>query len=75
MGGIGCYSWGIDNIAKKIKMVKREIKLDIDLDKQGKKSLKIIIADLQKLHDIAIEKCNEKNIDPDKCYINWWIDY
>ena len=74
MAETACYTWGIDNIAKKIKMVKREIKLDIDLDKQGKKNLKKIIADLQMLHDIAMKKCNENNIDPEKCYIKWWIN-
>jgi len=30
---------------------------------------------LQRLHDIALAKCKENNIDPEKCYINWWIDY
>ena len=58
---------------RKNKIAKKEIKLDIDLDKEGKKSLKSIISDLQKLHDIAMEKCNEKNINPEKCYIRWWI--
>ncbi|MCL1966674.1 MAG: hypothetical protein FWF67_02195 [Fibromonadales bacterium] len=70
----GCYSWGIEKIAKKIEMIKKEIKLDIELDKKGKITLKKIIRDLQRLHDIALAKCKENNIKPEKCYINWWID-
>ena len=72
--GSGCRSWGISNIENKIKAIKKEIELDIDLDKEGKENLNEIIEDLQTLHDIVVEKCNEKSIDLEKCYINWWID-
>ena len=73
LDGYGCHSWGINNIVKKIERGKEEIKLDTELDEQGKKNLNEIISDLHKLHSIAIEKCNENNIEPEKCYINWWI--
>jgi hypothetical protein len=73
-GSYGCSPWGIEKIAEKIKMVKKEIKLDIELDKEGKKKLKQVVRDLQRLHDIALAKCKEKNIEPGKCYINWGID-
>ena len=74
MAEYGCHSWGIDNIAKKIEMIKKEIVLDTELDEQGKENLNIIISDLQELHDIAMKKCNENNINPEKCYITWCID-
>jgi hypothetical protein len=69
-----CFSWGIEGIAKKIEMVKKEIELDTELDEDGKIKLSEVVCDLQKLHDIALERCNESNIEPEKCYINWWID-
>jgi len=72
---LACNSWGIEKIAKKIEMMKKEIKLDIELNRAGKIKLKQIIRNLQRLHDIALAKCKENNIDPEKCYINWWIDY
>jgi hypothetical protein len=69
-----CSSWGIEGIAKKIEMVKKEIELDTELDEDGKIKLNEVVYDLQKLHDIALERCNESSIEPEKCYINWWID-
>jgi hypothetical protein len=70
-----CSSWDIEKVAKKIEMVKKEIELDTELDEEGKAKLDEVIYDLQRLHDIVLEKCNENNIEPEKCYINWWIDY
>jgi len=56
-------------------MIKKEIELDIELDEEGKIKLDEVIYNLQRLNDIALEKCKENNIEPEKCYINWWIDY
>ena len=70
-----CSSWGIEEIAKKIEIIKKEIELDIELDEKGKIKLNEVVDDLQRLHDIALAKCKENNIEPEKCYINWWIDY
>jgi hypothetical protein len=71
----GCWTWGIKEIAEKIESIKKEMELDTELDEEGKENLNEVIDDLQRLHDIAMEKCNENNINPEKLYINWWIDY
>jgi len=70
-----CHSWGIESIANKIDAIKREIELDIELDEEDKIKLNQVICSLQMLHDIALSKCEENNIEPEKCYIKWWIDY
>jgi len=70
-----CNSWGIEKIAQKIEMIKKEMELDIELNEEGKIKLNEVISDLQRLHDITLAKCKENNIEPEKCYINWWIDY
>jgi hypothetical protein len=72
--GYGCFTWGIDEIAQKIESIKEEMELDIELEEQDKEILKEVISDLQRLHDIALEKCNENNINPEILYINWWIN-
>ena len=69
----GFYSWGINNIPKKIEAIRKEIEQDTELGGQGKKNLNGVIYDLQKLHDTAMEKCSENNINTEKCYINWCI--
>jgi len=74
-GCFACSSWGIEEIAKKIERIKKEIELDIELNEEGKIKLNEVVDDLQRLHDIALAKCKENNIEPEKCYINWWIDY
>jgi hypothetical protein len=72
--GYGCYTWGTKEIAEYIESIKKEMEFDIELDEQGKERLKEVISDLQTLHDIAMEKCNENNISPENLYINWWIN-
>ena len=72
--GHGCYSWGINNIVLKIESVKRELQLDTELEEQDKKNLEYVIYDLQRLHDLAMEKCSLNNLDPEKCYLAWWIN-
>ena len=74
-GNFGCHSWGIKKIDRKIEEIKREIELDTDLDKNGKLKLHQVINDLQSLKDAVIEKCKERNINPEKCYIVWWLDF
>ncbi|MDR2580715.1 MAG: hypothetical protein LBC85_06960 [Fibromonadaceae bacterium] len=67
-------SWGLCKLAKEIKAIKEEIKLDIELDKQDKRELNEVISALRRLHGIAMAKCKESNVEPEKCYIEWWID-
>jgi hypothetical protein len=72
-------TWGTKEIAEKIESIKKEMKLNTELDTElsriEKKFLNKVIFDLQRLYDIAIEKCNENSISPENLYINWWIDY
>jgi hypothetical protein len=70
----GCYSWGTKEIAEKIESIKKEMELDTELEWKDKEFLNEVISDLQRLYDIAIEKCNEHNISPEDLYINWWIN-
>jgi hypothetical protein len=67
-------TWGTKEIAEKIESMKKEIELDIELEEKDKEFLNEVISDLQRLYDIAIEKCNEHNISPEDLYINWWIN-
>jgi hypothetical protein len=34
-----------------------------------------IICDLQLLYYYAMKKCTKLNLNPEKCYVVWWIDY
>jgi hypothetical protein len=70
----GCNTWGTKEIVEEIESIKKEMELDIELDEKGKEFLNEVISDLQRLYDIAIEKCNEHNISPENLYILWWID-
>jgi len=74
-GCYACRSWGIESIVSKIEAIKREIELDIEQNEDGKIKLNQVICNLQLLHDIALSKCEENNIEPEKCYIKWWIDF
>jgi hypothetical protein len=71
----GCYSWGIKEIAEHIGSVKKKLESDTELKDFEKEELDEVVSDLQRLHDIAMEKCKENNISPENLYINWWIDY
>jgi hypothetical protein len=69
-----CLAWGTKEIAEKIESIKKEMELDTELEGKDKEFLNEVISDLQRLYDIAVEKCNENNISPENLYINWWID-
>jgi uncharacterized Fe-S radical SAM superfamily protein PflX len=69
-----CSAWGTKEIAEKIESIKKEMELDTELEGKDKEFLNEVISDLQRLYDIAIEKCNENNINPENLYINWWIN-
>ena len=60
---------------EEIEKIKKEIELDTELDAEDIKYLNEVISELQRLNDFVIKKCNKKNIDPKKCYINWWISF
>jgi len=79
---------GTKEIAEKIESIKKEMESavesgiesdsddewDIELAKQHKEFMNDVIYDLQRMHDIAIEKCKEHNISPENLYIKWWTD-
>jgi predicted S18 family serine protease len=67
-------TWVAKVIAEKIESIKQEMELDTELEGKNKEFLNEVISDLQRLYDIAIEKCNEHNISPEDLYINWWIN-
>jgi hypothetical protein len=67
--------WGTTGIAEHIESIKNRLESDTKLEDYEKEELDEIIYDLQKLHDIAMEKCKENNISPENLYINWWINY
>ncbi|MDR2693158.1 MAG: hypothetical protein LBB74_02965 [Chitinispirillales bacterium] len=67
-------TWGTKEIAEKIESMKKEMELDTELEGKDKEFLNEVISDLQRLYDIAIEKCNENSISPENLYINWWIN-
>jgi hypothetical protein len=67
-------TWGTKEIAEKIESIKKEMESDAELERRDKEFLNEVISDLQRLYDIAIEKCNEHNISPEDLYINWWIN-
>lgn len=69
------YCWGINEIIPQIEAVKQEIEVDTQLDEEDKKSLFGVIDELQRLHDLAMSQCREHSLDPEKCYLMWWIDY
>jgi hypothetical protein len=70
----GCFSWGVNEIIPQIEKIKKEIKLDIELDAHDKDLLQKIISNLQYLYDLIMEKCSQNNLEPEKCYLAWWID-
>jgi Na+/phosphate symporter len=67
--------WGIKEIAEHIESIKKKLESDTELKDFEKEELDEVISDLQSLHDIAMEKCKENNINPENLYINWWINY
>jgi hypothetical protein len=69
------FSWGIDKIVPKIKLIKRTLRTDKELELYEKKELKDIINDLQMLYDLSMENCTKRNLEPKKCYVVWWISY
>jgi len=73
-GQFGPFPWGIGNIVRKIESVKRELELDTQLNAVGKQQLECVIDDLQRLYDIAMENCKKNNLNPEKCYLVWWIN-
>ena len=83
-------SWGLSKIILKIKSLKKEWGLDENLeyiDEDDKEEMKgidydlhhlyavNIVCDLRVLYDLSMEKCVEQNLEPEKCYVVWWINY
>ena len=80
-------SWGLNKILSEIKTLKKEWELDEELDYIREDELKNIdydfpryygtniICDLQWLYRKSMEKCMELSLDPEKCYVVWWINY
>jgi hypothetical protein len=84
------HSWGLNKIFSQINLMKKEWNLGeevqyIDEDDENEfKSIGYdfgllhvvnIICDLQWLYDLSMEKCTELNLNPEKCYVVWWINY
>ena len=37
--------------------------------------LENIVCDLQWLYDLSMEKCIKRKLEPEKCYVVWWINF
>ena len=73
-------SWGLNNILSKIKSIKKEYGLSEELEYNDDgngfdRELNNIVCDLQWLYRKSMVKCVELKLEPEKCYVVWWIDY
>jgi hypothetical protein len=69
------FSWNLNKIVPKIKSMQRKLRTSKKLELPEKEELKKVINDLQMLYDLSMEQCTKHKLDPERCYVVWWISY